>query len=152
MVDVDIYVINEEEYYLMAEEVIKDTNLLFTKVGENGTNGTDTVARILPVVNNSILDQQPLTLYRYNINNDIAANLFLNCDKSSTSGSINLATTNLKAHLYLKNGEIPATTTNSSGTTVTNYTVTWNAAGATKTLTNDTGKKIKTGSSGTTLI
>lgn len=29
MVDVDIYVINEEEYYLMAEEVIKDTNYLY---------------------------------------------------------------------------------------------------------------------------
>lgn len=135
-----------------GQKVTKDTNLLFTKVGENGTNGTDTVARILPVANNSILDQQPLTLYRYNINNNIAANLFLNCNKSSASGSINLATTNLKAHLYLKNGEIPATTTNSSGTTINNYTVTWNAAGATKTLTNDKGKKIKTGSSGTTLI
>lgn len=135
-----------------GQKIIKDTNLLFTKVGENGTNGTDTVARILPVTNNSILDQQPLTLYRYNINNNIAANLFLNCNKSSASGSINLATTNLKAHLYLKNGEIPATTTNSSGTTINNYTVTWNAAGATKTLTNDKGKKIKTGSSGVTLI
>lgn len=29
MVDVDIYVINDEEYYLMAEEVIKDTNYLY---------------------------------------------------------------------------------------------------------------------------
>ena len=29
MVDVDIYVINEEEYYLMSEEVIKDTNYLY---------------------------------------------------------------------------------------------------------------------------
>ena len=29
MVVVDIYVINDEEYYLMAEEVIKDTNYLY---------------------------------------------------------------------------------------------------------------------------
>lgn len=29
MIDVDIYVINDEEYYLMAEEVIKDTNYLY---------------------------------------------------------------------------------------------------------------------------
>lgn len=29
MVDVDIYVLNDEEYYLMAEEVIKDTNYLY---------------------------------------------------------------------------------------------------------------------------
>ena len=31
-----------------GEAVNKDTNLLFTKVGENGTNGTDVVARIIP--------------------------------------------------------------------------------------------------------
>ena len=29
MVDVDIYVINDEEYYLLAEEVIRDTNYLY---------------------------------------------------------------------------------------------------------------------------
>ena len=31
-----------------GEIISKDTNLLFTKIGENGTNGTDIVARIIP--------------------------------------------------------------------------------------------------------
>lgn len=29
MVDVDIYVINDEEYYLLAEEIIRDTSYLY---------------------------------------------------------------------------------------------------------------------------
>ena len=29
MVDVDIYVINDEEYYLLGEEIIKDTSYLY---------------------------------------------------------------------------------------------------------------------------
>lgn len=29
MVDVDIYVINDEEYYLLSEEIIRDTSYLY---------------------------------------------------------------------------------------------------------------------------
>lgn len=45
-----------------GEEFTKDTNFLFTKVGENGTNGTDLVAKISPTSKNIILDSELLTL------------------------------------------------------------------------------------------
>lgn len=35
MVDVDIYVINDVEYYLIAEEVIRDTNYLYLSRVDN---------------------------------------------------------------------------------------------------------------------
>ena len=83
-----------------GETITKDSNLLFTKIGENGTNGTDVVARILPVVNNSILDKEPLTLYRANISNNVASKLILNDGNTSTNGTIQLAIRSLKEHLY----------------------------------------------------
>lgn len=49
---------NDQDYY-------KETNLFFTKIGENGTNGTDIAVRITPVSSNSILDTQALTLYTF---------------------------------------------------------------------------------------
>lgn len=41
---------------------VKDTEFYFGKIGDNGTNGTDVVAKIEPWVEGSILDDQPLTL------------------------------------------------------------------------------------------
>ena len=60
---------NGKDYY-------KDTNLFFRKIGENGTNGTDVVVQITPVSNNSVLDNQALTLYTFNDGDDIKG--FLN--------------------------------------------------------------------------
>ena len=58
----------EKTYY-------KDSNLLFTKIGDNGTNGTDIVAKII-VDNdsNSILDDQLLTVF-INENNGYSWNI-----------------------------------------------------------------------------
>ena len=47
-------------YY--GEEYSQYTNFLFTKVGENGTNGTDMVAKISPTSDSYILDGSCLTL------------------------------------------------------------------------------------------
>lgn len=101
----------------------KDTNFFFGKIGDNGTNGTDVVAKIIPNFNNSILNEQPLTIYVNNINNNNSRKAFLNIQESSNIGadSINLAnngnTGTLIAKLYQKNQEL-------SG-----YTVKWNLAG-----------------------
>ena len=54
---------NDQDYY-------KETNLFFTKIGENGTNGTDIAVRITPVSDNSILDVQALTLYTFTDDED----------------------------------------------------------------------------------
>ena len=46
-----------------GEEYRRNTTFLFTKIGENGTNGTDVVAKISPISTNySILDYEPLTM------------------------------------------------------------------------------------------
>lgn len=47
-------------YY--GQEYTEYTNLLFTKVGENGTNGTDIVAKISPTSDSPILDVELLAL------------------------------------------------------------------------------------------
>ena len=47
-------------YY--GEEYTEYTNFLFTKVGENGTNGTDIVAKISPTSDSPILDMECLAL------------------------------------------------------------------------------------------
>lgn len=44
------------------QEYTKDTTFLFTKIGENGTNGTDMVGKIVPTSNSSILEKEVLTL------------------------------------------------------------------------------------------
>ena len=43
----------------------KYTTLLFTKVGENGTNGTDMVAKIVPTSNSTDLNDQPVIILNY---------------------------------------------------------------------------------------
>lgn len=45
-----------------GQEYTKDTTFLFTKVGENGTNGTDLVGKISPTSKSNILDSEVLTL------------------------------------------------------------------------------------------
>lgn len=45
-----------------GQEYTKETTFLFTKIGENGTNGTDLVAKISPTSKSSILDTELLTL------------------------------------------------------------------------------------------
>lgn len=157
-----------------GNSIIKDTNFLFTKIGENGTNGTDMVARIFPrnIVwyydgswqsysgNNTILDKEPLTLYRSNLEgadsdfmNKMAGRLTLNNGRYSnkstnSSGTVNypmldianIAENHLVTRLYLKNEEILADETK------------WNVAGSTKTTINDKGKYINIENSGTQLV
>ena len=45
-----------------GEEYTEETTFLFTKIGENGTNGTDIVGKVYPISNSSILDNELLTL------------------------------------------------------------------------------------------
>jgi hypothetical protein len=47
------------------QDLYKDTEFLFTKVGENGTNGTDVTAKIFYKGNDVLntLHNEPLTLY-----------------------------------------------------------------------------------------
>jgi hypothetical protein len=57
-----------------GQDFFKDTNFLFTKIGENGTNGTDVVAKI-DYIGNDILNKlsyEPLTIYIQDVedNND----------------------------------------------------------------------------------
>lgn len=126
-----------------GETISKDTNLLFTKVGENGTNGTDIVARIIPknirwigdslANGNTILDKEPLTLY----SSSNGTRLTLNNGKTSFNQSglhqFELVPSSLSAHLYLKNEEIPST----------NIKTVWNVAGSTQTTQNNNGKYIR---------
>jgi hypothetical protein len=49
---------------LINNEIIQTTtDFYFGKVGSNGTNGTDMVAKIVPRSEAKILDREPLTLY-----------------------------------------------------------------------------------------
>lgn len=45
-----------------AIEVTQETKFYFGKIGDNGTNGTDVVAKLEPVVTGDALDNEPLTL------------------------------------------------------------------------------------------
>lgn len=49
-----------------GQEYTKETTFLFTKIGENGTNGTDLVAKVFPTSNNLILEKEMLTLELHN--------------------------------------------------------------------------------------
>lgn len=74
------------------KEVFANTNFLFTKIGENGTNGTDVVVKIIPRLQEqkaSILDYQPLTLYTNNTNiiqfNDGTSNVSIAGDNTTSA-------------------------------------------------------------------
>lgn len=62
-------VFNGEDYY-------KQTNLLFRKIGENGSNGTNILTQINPISQSPILDNQALTLYTFSEDSEIKG--FLN--------------------------------------------------------------------------
>lgn len=66
-----------------GEEFTEQTTFLFTKVGENGTNGTDMVAKIAPTSDSAILDSGLLTLelengvpQQWNTGQTLAAKVF----------------------------------------------------------------------------
>lgn len=104
---------NEKDYY-------KQTNLLFRKIGENGTNGTDVIVQIRPVSSDPILDTQPLILYtfdneekgffnnNYYTNTDIITNSQISIAKSYNKNLINTNEEEkdndlLKSYIYQKN-------------------------------------------------
>lgn len=79
---------NGDTYY-------ENTNFYFGKIGENGTNGTDVIAKIVPIVEetNSVINNEPLTLI---IENGVA--------KWNTGAAV--ATPILRLELYRRNLKI----------------------------------------------
>lgn len=61
------------------QDLYKDTKFLFTKIGENGTNGTDVTAKIYYTGNDilNVLHNEPLTLYIQDVinSNDISTTI-----------------------------------------------------------------------------
>ena len=105
-----------------------NTNLTFTKVGNNGTNGTDVVAKIIPRVENTIYAEQPLTLY-YGTDNKI---LFTGSNVAKDI-PFNLTDNNgiVIPKLYQKNQEVNPDS------------IRWNIAGNTSTASNKYGHNIQ---------
>ncbi len=56
---VDLAGTNEDKIFTQS------TTFNFTKVGNNGTNGTDMIAKIEPKINHSLYIQQPPTIIKY---------------------------------------------------------------------------------------
>ena len=88
-----------------GRDFYKDTNFLFTKVGNNGTNGTDVVAKIEPGIWSDVLVDQPLTLYQD------STKVFLNNYPRPNTGIDKLIIANgtegpLVGKLFQKNQEI----------------------------------------------
>ena len=86
----------------------QETKFVFKKVGENGTNGTDVVVNISPIVDNQILNEQPLTLYRSEFVDGKATELELidNSKNIKDTQMIQIAGNSkfgLKAQLFQKN-------------------------------------------------
>ena len=106
-----------------------ETALTFTKVGSNGTNGTDMVAKIVPSLSNNILYEQPLIIY---VDKSNGNKIFLNTQKKNEAEDIIRITEGtegiLKPLLYQKSTQVDFNN------------VRWNIAGNTSTGTNKTGK------------
>lgn len=127
----------------------KDTNFYFGKQGNNGTNGTDIVAKIIYGKDDptNILHYQPLTLYVQKRDNSEDTFGFLNIGKRSSQPTINFVSPNsedsiLKLQVYQKGNLI-------SGD---NYKPTyprWNIAGNANERTNNTAKFFEITSSDT---
>ena len=135
-----------------GKDYYKDTNFYFGKQGNNGTNGTDVIAKIEYVGNSvnddlSILNKEPLTLYlqtkkvlqeedsqEENVQNNITVNKMFNVDKTwwQATDPFNITwdgnNRGLKLFLYQKNVEITPTICK------------WNIAGNPKEGSNDIGK------------
>ena len=113
-----------------------DTSFVFTKVGNNGTNGTDMVAKIVSREWRNILSIQPFTLYVDKKNNKVFSNLNVPADGSYLdilSNTLNLTGEDnfLIPKLYQKSQEVDI------------QRIRWNIAGNTSTATNKKGKYIK---------
>lgn len=106
---------------ILNDEVIQAaTDFYFGKVGSNGTNGTDVVAKIVSNVDKQILTSQPIILYRYNNGNNVISNTSISVANVNYLASSNSNHTKVfKAKLYQKNKEIPED----------KYTIRWNIAG-----------------------
>jgi len=106
-----------------------ETALTFTKVGSNGTNGTDMVAKIVPSLNNNVLYEQPLIIYVDRSNEN---KVFLNTQRKNEAEDVIRITEGvegiLKPLLYQKSTQVDFNN------------VRWNIAGNTSTGTNKTGK------------
>ena len=82
-----------------GQEYTKETTFLFTKVGENGTNGTDIVAKISPTSTSSILDSEVLTLQLKN-NVPFSGNLYAWNTKQTIANQV------LDFNLYQRNEKL----------------------------------------------
>lgn len=119
-------------------DLYKDTNFYFGKVGGNGTNGTDVIAKIEYAKEDAInrLHSEPLTLYVQKGSNDAKFNVL---DSSNTLNTLRTSqvlvgnTSLLQLKLYQKNEEIPASQYASG------YPK-WNLAGNSNGTTNTQGK------------
>ena len=117
-------------YY--GQEYTEYTNFLFTKVGENGTNGTDIVAKISPTSDSPILDMELLAL-EINVANDGKESYAWNTGQAITDKVLDFS-------LFQRNEEVTVGTvdwTISGGTgnnnkymTVSNGIVSWNSTNA----------------------
>lgn len=117
-------------YY--GQEYTEYTNFLFTKVGENGTNGTDMVAKISPTSDSPILDMELLAL-EINAANDGKESYAWNTGQTITDKVLDFS-------LFQRNEEVTVGTvdwTISGGTgnnnkymTVSNGVVSWNSTNA----------------------
>ena len=126
---------------LINNEIIQTTtDFYFGKVGSNGTNGTDMVAKIVPRSEAKILDREPLTLYSW-INDQGEKQIYFNTEQEITQLASSIwERTIFKAELYQKNEEIPEKKKESGEK---NFTVKWNIAGNPQTTVNNFSKYIE---------
>ena len=125
----------------------KSTNFFFGKIGSNGTNGTDMVLRLEPVLQGGILDKEPLTLYRSELNPQTKIYRVLTLNDGTTvrdEEELPISKTHLRGRLFQKNDEI----------SLTEEAIKWNVAGSTTTTRNNKGKYLKaeSNSAGSSLI
>ena len=113
------------------QTIYASTDFIFTKVGNNGTNGTDMVAKITPKTWYPIYNDQSVTLYISENNNRIYVNGIPNY---ITSGNRWLTGNNgiFDVKLYQKTQEVEINQSN----------IRWNVVGNTSTSSNKNGKNI----------
>lgn len=117
-------------YY--GQEYTEYTNFLFTKVGENGTNGTDIVAKISPTSDSPILDMELLTL-EISVANNNKESYVWNTGQAITDKALDFS-------LFQRNEEITVgavdwtisggTGNNNKYMTVSNGIISWNSQNA----------------------
>lgn len=117
-------------YY--GQEYTEYTNFLFTKVGENGTNGTDMVAKISPTSDSPILDMELLAL-EVNVANGGKESYAWNTGQAITDKVLDFS-------LFQRNEEVTVgavdwtisggTGNNNKYMTVSNGVISWNSTNA----------------------